>query len=47
VVIPRDEEIFQYDLEARPLVELPEDSKAVIAINALMDEILSSDKVVA
>ncbi len=45
VIIPRDEEIYQYDLEARPLVELPDDSKAVTAINELMDEILSINKV--
>ncbi|UCC16074.1 MAG: AAA family ATPase [Dehalococcoidales bacterium] len=44
VVIPRDEEVYQYDLEARPLVELTDDSKAVIAINNLMDEIVSSAK---
>jgi CO dehydrogenase maturation factor len=45
VIIPRDEEIYQYDLEGRPLVELPDDSKAVIAVNNLMDEILSAGKV--
>ncbi|OGN90210.1 MAG: carbon monoxide dehydrogenase [Chloroflexi bacterium RBG_13_46_14] len=45
VVIPRDEAIYQFDLEARPLVELPDDSEAVTAINNLMDEILSAGKV--
>ena len=45
VIIPRDEEIYQYDLEARPLVELPDNSKAVTAINDLMDEILFTEKV--
>lgn len=44
VIIPRDEEIYQFDLEARPLVELPDDSKAVTAINDLMDEIISAAK---
>jgi CO dehydrogenase maturation factor len=45
VIIPRDEEIYQFDLEGRPLVELPDDSKAVVTINNLMDEILSAGKV--
>ena len=45
IIIPRDEQIYQYDLEARPLVELPDDSRAVTAIKELMDEILSNDKV--
>ncbi len=44
VLIPRDEEIYQYDLEARPLVELPDTSKAVIAVGDLMDEILSCNR---
>ena len=44
IVIPRDEEVYQYDLEARPLVELSDDSKAVMAINDLMDEIVSAAK---
>jgi len=44
VLIPRDEEIYQYDLEARPLVELPDTSKAVMAVGNLMDEILSYSK---
>ena len=45
VTIPYDENIYQYDLEAKPLVELPKDSKAVVAIDNLMDEILSTEKV--
>ena len=45
VIIPRDEAIYQFDLEARPLVELPDDSEAVKVINNLMDETLSADKV--
>ena len=44
VIIPRDEDIYQFDLEARPLVELPDNSKAVTAINNLMDEIVSAAK---
>ncbi len=45
VIIPYDEEIYKYDLEARPLIELPDDSKAVTAINDLMNEIFSAGKV--
>jgi len=44
MIIPDDEKIYQFDLEARPLVELPDDSKAVMAVDALMEEILSSEK---
>jgi len=39
-VIPWDEEIPQYDLEFKPLVNLPDTSKAVIAVNNLMDRLL-------
>ena len=45
VTISYDENIYQYDLKAKPLVELPNDSKAVLAIDKLMDEILSIEKV--
>jgi CO dehydrogenase maturation factor len=44
VLIPRDEQIYQYDLEARPLIEMTDDSVAVKAVAELMDEILSEDK---
>ena len=39
-IIPRDEEIYQYDLEAKSLMELPDSSKAVTAIDNLMTELL-------
>ena len=45
IIIPRDENIYQYDLEAKPLVELPDDSEAVQVINMLVDELLSAGKV--
>ena len=45
IIIPRDENIYQYDLEARPLVDLPDDSEAVQVINKLVDELLSAGKV--
>jgi CO dehydrogenase maturation factor len=44
-LIPRDEEIYQFDLEVRPLVELPDTSRAVIAINELMDKLVPSREV--
>jgi CO dehydrogenase maturation factor len=40
-VIPADEAIKDYDLRQKPLVQLPDSSKAVTAINALMDRLLS------
>ena len=39
-VIPEDEEVYRYDLEMKPLLELPDTSKAVKAVDGLMDEIL-------
>ncbi|MFC1992033.1 AAA family ATPase [Chloroflexota bacterium] len=44
VIIPRDEEVYQYDLEARPLIDLPDSSAAVKAIDILMSGLLSLDK---
>ncbi len=41
VLVPEDEQVCQYDIEARPLVELPDNSKAVMAVGALMDDILN------
>jgi len=43
-IIPRDEEIYQYDLEAKSLLDLPDTSKAVIALNNLMSELLEDSK---
>ena len=39
--IPLDKEVYQYDLEQRPLLELPDNSKAVMAISKLMAKVLS------
>ena len=39
-VIPEDEEVYRYDLEMKPLLDLPDTSKAVKAVDRLMDEIL-------
>ena len=38
--IPEDEEVRLCDLEARPLLELPDTAKAVKAINSLMASLL-------
>jgi CO dehydrogenase maturation factor len=38
-MIPQDEEIYKYDLELKPLVNLPDTSKAVKAVKDLMTKI--------
>ena len=40
VLIPVDEEIVRYDLDLKPLTELPDTSEAVNAIDKLMEKIL-------
>jgi CO dehydrogenase maturation factor len=40
-VIPVDEEMKRFDLEQKPLYGLPDTSPAVIAINTLLDRLLS------
>jgi len=39
-VIPLDDEIYQYDLKLKPLLDLPDSSKAVRAVNKLMTNLL-------
>jgi len=39
-IIPEDEEIYKYDLGLKPLLNLPDASKAVRAINELMTKLL-------
>jgi len=39
-IIPYDEEVRQYDIEQRSLMELPDTSKAVMAVDGLMAKIL-------
>jgi CO dehydrogenase maturation factor len=41
-VIPLDEKISQYDLQNKPLLELPDDSEAVKAVDNLMTKILKN-----
>ena len=38
-VVPMDEMIFEYDCNRRPLVELPEDSKAKIAVKEIFEKL--------
>jgi len=39
--IPQDEEVYQCDVELRPLLELPDSSRAVTAVNDLMAKLLA------
>jgi CO dehydrogenase maturation factor len=43
--IPQDEELRRYDLEQRPLFDLPDTAKAVLAVNDLMDKLLQPENV--
>jgi CO dehydrogenase maturation factor len=45
VVIPVDEELRRYDLEQKPLVDLPDTSTAVTALNTLLDRLLTKNGV--
>jgi len=42
-LIPEDKEVYTYDLELKPLLELPDTSKAVKAVNGLMSHILNGN----
>jgi len=44
VLIPEDEQIYQYDLELKPVLDLPDTSKAVRAVSDLMAELLNHRK---
>ncbi|MFC2042421.1 AAA family ATPase [Chloroflexota bacterium] len=43
-IIPLDEELRRYDLEQKSLFDLPDTSRAVKAINELMDKLLETEK---
>ncbi|MBI4296736.1 MAG: AAA family ATPase [Chloroflexi bacterium] len=45
-VVPYDGAIVEYDLSARPLLELPDSSKAVMAVDEFMDRVLMESKAV-
>jgi CO dehydrogenase maturation factor len=44
-VIPADEELRRYDLEQKPLFNLPDTSAAVAAVNELMERLLKPENV--
>jgi CO dehydrogenase maturation factor len=44
-IIPEDEELMRYDLEQKPLFNLPDTSKAVAAVNKLMEKLLTPENV--
>ena len=39
-IIPNDDALLEYDMEQRSLVELPDDSPAVVAVSGMMTEIM-------
>jgi len=39
-IIPFDEELFDYDIKGRPLLELPDTAKVVMAVSDLMSRLL-------
>ena len=43
--IPFDEELKRFDLEQKPLFDLPDISRAAKAVNELMDKLLETEKV--
>ena len=45
--IPLDEEIREYDLKLKPLLDLPDTSRAVIAVSDLMTRLLKESNLVA
>ena len=40
VLIPEDKLLYQYDVEAKPLLDLPDSAKAVRSVDKLMNQIL-------
>lgn len=44
-IIPWDEEIREYDFKLKPLVGLPDTSKAVMAVNNLLDRLLKPEEI--
>ena len=41
-IIPWDDEVYKYDLQTKPLLELPDTSKAVRAVDSLMTKLLGT-----
>jgi CO dehydrogenase maturation factor len=44
-IVPADDEVRKYDLEQKPLFQLPDTAKAVTAVNTLMDRLLKADNI--
>ena len=44
-IIPIDAQVSEYDLNFKPLLELPDSSGAVRAVNNLMDKLLQTEKI--
>ncbi len=44
-IIPMDEDLKRYDLEQKPLFSLPDTSRAVMAVNDLMNKLLKTESV--
>jgi len=44
VTIPQDEAVYEYDLRLKPLLDLPDTSPAVSAVNGLMTGLLKTEK---
>ena len=45
ITIPLDEEVYEYDLKLKPLLDLPDTSKAVRAVNDLMAKLLDKSSI--
>jgi CO dehydrogenase maturation factor len=43
IIIPEDKDLYRYDLEQKPLMDLPETSLAIRAVNELMSKILNPE----
>ena len=43
--IPLDEEVYEYDLKLKPLLDLPDTSRAVSAVNDLMTRLLKAEEI--
>lgn len=44
VLIPEDDQIYQYDLELKPLIDLPDTSSAVKVVDSLIAELINHRK---
>jgi len=45
ITIPLDEEVYEYDLKLKPLLDLPDTSKAVRVVNNLMAKLLKGEEI--